>query len=71
MAHDYVYYGDRNTAPFLKGKFCSAVRVNGKCVRGRNGNMLVRFEDGMFHVVMARRLRSHRDSKPHECHDSS
>jgi hypothetical protein len=57
MSFDYFYYGDRNTASLLKGKFCSAVRVNGKCIRGKNGNMLVKFENGRFHVVVARLLR--------------
>jgi len=70
MDPDYVYSGDRNTAPSLKGKFCSAVRVNGKCVRGRNGNMLVRFEDGRYQVVMARHLRIAQRLKRHERHDS-
>jgi hypothetical protein len=63
MPFDYVYYGDRNTATVLKGKFCSAVRINGKCSRGKNGNMLVKFENGVFHVVLARLLRKTQNSK--------
>jgi hypothetical protein len=31
-------------------------RQNGKCIRGRNGNMLVEFE-GKRVVIMARQLR--------------
>jgi hypothetical protein len=54
---DYKYLGDRNTDPSLKGKLCSAVRSKGKCVRGKNGNMLVEFEDGNRHVIVARLLR--------------
>jgi hypothetical protein len=57
MSFDYVYYGDRNTAPILRGKLCSAVRINHKCIRGKNGNMLVKFEAGIFHIVIARSLR--------------
>jgi hypothetical protein len=54
---DYVYRGDRWTEPALKGARCSAVRRNGKCIRGRNGNMLVRLESGQLAVVLARQLR--------------
>lgn len=45
------------TDPKYKGSECSAVRVNGKCVRGRNGNMLVRFANGELVNVLARQLR--------------
>lgn len=55
--YDYIYLGDRNTAESLKGHGCSAIRRGGKCVRGRNGNMLVQFEDGSKQVVVARLLR--------------
>lgn len=55
---EYVYLGDRNTDPFYKGKLCRAVRVNGKCLRGKNGNMLVIFEGAYLPVsVVARLLR--------------
>jgi hypothetical protein len=57
MSFDYVYYGDRNTATTLKGKSCCAVRINGKCIRGKNGNMIVKFENEAVHVVIARLLR--------------
>lgn len=54
----YLYLGDRLTDESLKGQRCEAVRNSkGKCVRGRNGSMLVRFEDGSTHVVLGRRLR--------------
>ena len=53
----YVYLGDRFTDPQLKGKPCTAVlRQNGKCIRGKNGSMLVEF-NGNKTVVMARLLR--------------
>jgi len=54
---EYIYLGDRNTSPDLKGRSCSAVRKNRKCIRGKNGNMLVEFENGQRHVVTARLLR--------------
>ncbi len=55
--NEYVYLGDRLTGPAYKGKQCKAVRrQDGKCIRGRNGNMLVRFENAMA-VVNARSLR--------------
>jgi hypothetical protein len=54
----YLYLGDRLTDAKLKGQKCEAVRnQKGKCIRGRNGSMLVRFEDGSTHVVLGRRLR--------------
>jgi hypothetical protein len=53
----YTYLGDRFTRPELKGQTCTAVRRgNGKCIRGRNANMLVKFE-GVKAVVLARLLR--------------
>ncbi|WP_420146558.1 hypothetical protein [Spirosoma sp.] len=54
----YIYLGDRMTDPTLKGQLCSAVlRDDGKCIRGRNGNMLVTFDDGRTAVVISRLLR--------------
>jgi hypothetical protein len=54
----YVYRGDRWTAPERKGATCDAVRrSDGKCIRGRNGSMLVRFHDGQVAVVIGRQLR--------------
>ena len=53
----YVYRGDRLTGESYKGKQCVAVlRADGKCVRGKNGNMLVSFY-GKKVVVIARQLR--------------
>jgi hypothetical protein len=53
----YVYRGDKFTDPEVKGKTCKAVRrLDGKCIRGKNGNMLVSF-NGKKHVVLARQLR--------------
>lgn len=53
----YFYKGDRLTDPEYKGKTCIAVRrKDGKCIRGKNSNMLVSFE-GKQVVVLARLLR--------------
>ena len=57
MKVDYKYLGDRFTDERLKGRFCNAVRrLDGKCIRGKNSNMLVSF-DGIKTVVLARLLR--------------
>lgn len=54
----YVYLGDRQTDPLLKGKSCFAVlRKDGKCIRGKNGTMLVRFESGRMANIIGRLLR--------------
>ena len=54
----YTYLGDRLTAPALKGARLHAVRnTDGKCIRGRNGSMLVETDDGRRVVVLGRRLR--------------
>ena len=61
---DYIYHGDRLTMPDFKKQPCSAVRrENGKCIRGKNSNMLVMFGDGKKVVILARLLRK---IKPHE-----
>ena len=53
----YKYIGDRFSSPDIKGKVCDAVnRPDGKCIRGKNGNMLVEF-GGKKTVVVARLLR--------------
>ena len=52
----YGYLGDKMTDPRLKTT-CEAVRrEDGKCIRGRNGSMLVSF-GGIKHVVIGRLLR--------------
>jgi hypothetical protein len=57
----YRYLGDRWTRPELKGARCTAVRrPDSRCIRGRNGSMLVRFDDGSVHVVVGRLLRKER-----------
>jgi len=58
MKAEYIYLGDRFSAAWCKGKPCTAVRrsTTGKCIRGRNGNMLVSF-NGIQVVVLARCLR--------------
>jgi hypothetical protein len=54
----YRYLGDRLTDPKYKGQLCEAVRrSNGKCIRGKNGNMLVTFSTGETVNVMGRLLR--------------
>jgi len=55
---EYIYHGDKLTSPELKKKRCKAVRKSdNKCIRGKNSNMLVEFESGIQHVVLARTLR--------------
>ena len=57
MTNDYIYLGDRFTDPNLRGKECVAVRrPDGKCIRGKNGNMLVIIA-GQQVIVTARLLR--------------
>ena len=56
MKREYKYLGDRLTDPARKD-FCSAVRrPDGKCIRGKNGAMLVEF-NGQKVVVIGRLLR--------------
>ena len=53
----YRYLGDRITENRFKGAECVAVlNDKGKCIRGKNSNMLVSF-DGVKVVVLARLLR--------------
>jgi hypothetical protein len=55
---DYIYLGDKLTDDRLKNKQCSAIRKSdGKCRRSRFGTMMVQFENGEYHIVLARRLR--------------
>jgi hypothetical protein len=54
---EYIYRGDKFTAEEIRGVTCSAYRrTDGKCVRGRNGNMLVVI-GGRPTVVLGRQLR--------------
>jgi hypothetical protein len=57
VAMEYIYLGDRQTSSILRGSKCRAIRRSGKCIRGKNGSMLVQFENGDRHVVMGRYLR--------------
>lgn len=58
MGNEYIYLGDRLTRPELRRKPCRAVRCsNDKCIRGRNGNMLVEFDNVGKCVVLGRLLR--------------
>ena len=53
----YIYRGDKQTDEQYKFQQCRAVhRSDGKCIRGKNGNMLVEFA-GKKTVVVARLLR--------------
>lgn len=57
-AMEYRYPGDRLTAREHKRRLCRAVRrADGKCIRGKNGSMLIEWEDGSRCVVIARLLR--------------
>jgi hypothetical protein len=54
---EYYYIGDRQTRAEWKGALCKAVRrQDGKCIRGKNGTMLVQFENEKS-VVIGRLLR--------------
>lgn len=54
---EYVYVGDRLTSPDWRGMPVNAVRrTDGKCVRGKNGSMLVETVDGRRCVVLGRLL---------------
>jgi hypothetical protein len=54
----YTYLGDRLTDSALKGATCTAVRrQDDKCIRGKNGSMLVQFNSGQLAVVIGRLLR--------------
>lgn len=61
---EYIYLGDRLIDPELKSKPCKAVRrSDGKCIRGRNGSMLVEFAGGIKCVVIARQLRKIKENQ--------
>lgn len=55
---EYTYLGDRSTDTHLKNRQCKAVRrPDGKYRRSRLSTMLVEFETGKKHIVLARQLR--------------
>lgn len=58
MIREYIYIGDRFSSSEFKNQKCIAVinKKNDKCIRGKNGNMLVSF-DGKAVIVIARLLR--------------
>lgn len=58
----YIYHGDRyGKLGIYAGRICTAVkRENGKCIRGRNSNMLMDF-DGVKVVLPARMLKKIKD----------
>jgi hypothetical protein len=54
---EYKYLGDRHTDPGMKNIICTAIRrKDGKCVRGKNGSMLVQSSNGKKLVVIGRLL---------------
>lgn len=53
----YLYRGDRYTDSRYRLQPCyPALSNTGKCIRGKNGNMLVSFQPGTV-VILARQLR--------------
>jgi hypothetical protein len=53
----YIYLGDKYTDESIKGSYCTAVKDHrDKCIRGKNGSILVDFS-GDKHIVIAKRLR--------------
>lgn len=64
MPQQYRYLGDRHTLTKLRGEKCFAVLNNSKCIRGKNGNMLVEFPGIGKVVVLARLLRKIKNKLP-------
>ena len=59
---DYIYIGSKITDETYKGKLCNAVkRSDGKCIIGKNGSMLVEFDNTKVNVI-GRLLRKVRES---------
>jgi hypothetical protein len=57
-AATHLFLGDRWTDPKLRHQPCGTVkRADGRCIRGRNGNILVVLPSGRRVVVPGRRLR--------------
>lgn len=55
---EYTYLGDKLSRPELRRMPCRAVRrFDGKCIRGKNGNMLVEFPGVGNCVVLGKLLR--------------
>jgi len=56
---EYIYKGDRLTNADFKNKHCVAIKKDdGKCIRGKNGNMLVYFPGLKIKaIILAKRLR--------------
>lgn len=53
----YLYRGDRYTDSRYRLQPCYPILSNtGKCMRGKNGNMLVSFQSGTV-IILARQLR--------------
>jgi hypothetical protein len=48
----YKYHGDKLTDQKHKGKVCTLPkRANGKCFRGKNGNMLADFNGELVNII--------------------
>lgn len=64
LGQRYTYRGDRLTADHLRGQSCTAImRYNGHkyvCIRA-GGKMLVKFDNGERHTVLAYLLRKTKD----------
>lgn len=58
MENENICLGDRLTRQELRRMPCLSVRrSDGKCIRGRSGNMLVEFDGAGKFVVLGRLLR--------------
>lgn len=67
MLATHRYLGDRFTPPELRGRLCMLPRrPNGRCYRGRNGNIEVQWSDGTRDVVVGRRLRKIKEASTDE-----
>ena len=48
----YKYKGDKLTDPKFKGAICTfPKKANGKCFRGKNGNMIADFNGELVNIV--------------------
>lgn len=59
LTRRYTYHGDKHTDQTLKGAICwAAINASGKCIRGRNGSMLVFFASSeQPTVILGKHLR--------------
>ena len=60
---EYRYLGDKLTDPKYKGRLFNAVRNSrGKCIQGKNRNMLVDFDNGERCVIVGRCIRKNKQT---------